>query len=1707
MTTNEHLFKIKIDDAGVIQTLRSLGAEISKISSQAVTAALPNLGAIAASGLPAGVTPSAAGQSLGKLQAEVARLIAQGQPGYNAKAEIAPAIKQAVREAFAQALTPFVDSLKARERKVFENQTTKAFDRELRVAPANAKSKILDKQDPQENPTAKTQATLKEKTIKDINRLEFELQKELTDATELQKLTNGELLDRLKLLRDENNDLRVQRAAEDRARQQVQSLERVRRGLENGDTRLAEGAAAGLGSFSIIEGQKSDIIREDRVLFNEIATGRKKIKDLTVEQAAAVDRMLTEDQESVILAADQKEARKRLKDAVDAELRLRQGPILGPTRADFKRIEERRALSNLGEFGPTRTDFDRIEEQYNSRFRNEPLQGPPDLQREAVERINRERLATTRQLLSLEQRTAYDYQQLGALAAARKRSQAQLQAAEFGAMRADREYMEARALRNVEERKYIAEQRKINARVAREQGFGGTNILSRFLGRFSGGDNGGPLGPTGGIPPTLGEFFGRGAANLARYAIPGSIGYGAINAVTSTIREAEELDRIFASVEAQFRAISDSEQEAEGRFKAFRSEILKTARETGVAADELANIGFQLQGAFGDKTIDGVSGTRLVQSQTEAAAEISRVTGLSAKEITDSLTAASFGFDASFREIGNVTIDLQDRFGVLAKEIIPFLGDIAPVAREAGFELEEFATIAALTQQRSGRSGSALAEAYGRVIPAVTNARTQLVELSTTNNSLSTDYVDKVASGSIKDVFFAVAENFERMNKSSQEFVVNLLGGRREAAAILPVFSDSARLLEEIEKTGQAGDTLSERFERVQETLTQSLARLNEQFRQLGVAVFESGLGDALKLIVELLSLVASGLRELLGIFSSLNDATDGWATKVLLLATALKALGAVNATSRLNSPVSAAIRGQRLAADAAYVNVLRDGYGRAAATAAVGNATRGGVRGALGPGGRLAADTSAGMFARGAVLAVATEVAVQFASWVGSVKDGVKQAQSEYANMQEEELQKELAKQKDPFSGGFFSDFKQNLRRGIVGQDFDRRNIIQDEINRKRFEATGAQPLVRGQGAALADIGAGDALRSALTQDDVLASIVDPMTQIFGKDLRGLKALEKRGNENAGLFIDAIEGSVEERQAAFLALIDKAATDQEAFAFLFRLRNLSPELRKAVDKFTEQKKNAEDANKVQSGSAELARSLETVKASFEAGQISVIEYLNALESSLNTQKRALSSIQAAGGDPSETLKRIFELEKAIAELRSTSAFTSSNLLQEFFEIGQGKGDVSDKANITRLVNLIESGQLNPKDRVEAARQVISLLQSLDESLAIPESVREVLAEAYFDPKVNTEWAAFLAQWTNAFGTMSIALANELFIGIALGKKTVADVIAIINEREAAVASIPADELLAAGGSAGGGGAGISQQNAESLRRQAETIAERIGSTVPKVAASSKKDSETADDLADAKADYYRALIEGDPVALAEFNVQEAERRIAEAEKESDRWRAMADKVRAERALEAARFEVDTGWADLWVAYYEYYGDNVKAAEAALEQAFEARRRIDELAKTGGAGTTDVLKSEADLLRAKANVRDTRLAEQKDEYQFLYDMGKITKAQLIQYLEGLKQMPDLTNKEIRDIDRQIKQLRGELAQDLQFNLPNQFRLPTLYEVRRTGQAGSTQAGYVDNRNVVITLNVNNGATQQQMVQLLTDVVGSPARVSSGVKRY
>jgi len=1275
----------------------------------------------------------------------------------------------------------------------------------------------------------------------------------------------------------------------------------------------------------------------------------------------------------------------------------------------------------------------------------------------------------------------------------------------------------------------VAEESKAaRARVlAARQSYGQPQgTFSRFINTV----RGGPGAATG--QQGAAAFFGSGLAGVARYALPSAAAFGTARAISGSIKEASELERQFTLIRGQFDATFGSEGKA--KFQAFRAEILGVARDTGLAASEVANIGFQLQGAFGKGVeIGGVSGSELVGDQLRASAEISRVTGLSQKEVVDSLTAASLNFNASFREIGDTTLFLQDRFGVLAKEIIPFLGDIAPVAREAGFSLKEFASIAAITQQQSGRSGAALAEAFGRVLPQINEQRLALVQFASRTPQLNTpDIVQTFAAGSVRDIFIELAEIFPKLDQSSRDFLLNLIGGRRETQSIIAALA-GGKLDETIGSLSGSAGTLDKRFKEVSKSLQEVLARAQETFRQLGVAVFEGGLGDALKELATLLALLAKALIGVANVVGEIDQAFGGFGIEIALAAVAMtklvkiyKEFMALRAAGALSGGIAGfSLTGSGTSARQTAANINAPIVATAAPltgrTPNVGN--KGGITlGGIG--------TTLGILAATQVYSYYKNKEAQDKA---DFEEGYKKELERLQGKSTEELAQADRAPIDPSAPG---GAKEAVRR-LSEKDSDKKYTTDEQ---GRVWSTEERALFTAYNKRLVEEQY-SAIINAITADPqaLIDSIkADPST------LNALRTATTSGEAPYRLpkqldSVDALKGVPAKALAG----------DKDALAFLAKLKPYSGNIGALT-----QAQNKVDLTVATAQSEKRAVDLAALQESYNAGEIGLAQFLTQLDAQIKAETLAVDFITSRGGDASKEIKALSSDIKLKNATYSKQLDNYTDLAQELRDLGGELGSGTQAGvgvSISSELGKLQDPQYADKGaQLATAKKLVGLLQKqreieanaastleernriLAEERPLPEVIGRILAAGLID--LTPAWSAFTQLLAGAYVGITEDAIKNLAVAVLLKQQTEEQAIAVLKAAEAKIAnvinSIGDIGLLESGGVINEYTAAIKQSEGisallENLRPSKINLGSYTGD-IGKIQSGGaadegedlvKKAEEAQKAYLEAMNDYMKALIEGDLVKIGQHAVAEAQFAIDVARDEAEKLNGEAAKIRAQRGLDDALRDLADSRIDILLAQAEVAGDTIEIAKLEQQKANDALARSQADYATGGGGEAAVNRATAEKLKADANVVTTQIDTQREDAQFAHDMGKLTKQQFLSLLTNLRNTVGIPVKLQRDLDRQIKDLQGSLKSDLQFNLPTFLKLPTLYQARRidqsgggesgvNSQAGGSSAGYNDNRNVSVVLYVNNGTDQAQMLQLLSDVIGTN-RVSFANRRY
>ena len=433
-------------------------------------------------------------------------------------------------------------------------------------------------------------------------------------------------------------------------------------------------------------------------------------------------------------------------------------------------------------------------------------------------------------------------------------------------------------------------------------------------------------GATGATGQTPGEFLGGGIRQTLRFAIPSALLFGAASGIRSIVEEAEELEQINVRLQAQFENLSglrvfDNLIESFGELpnaanraavatlelNAFRDAAAGISQDTGVATDQVLELGSSFVGLFA--SFDGVDGDfrSLAEEATRITSEFSVITGLDPQEAFNDLVGAvrTFADEAPdvnvlLAQLSDDLISVADVSGVAAEELADFVGRIAPVSETAGFLIEEVAAIGGALLQASGLGGAQLAEQFGRIVSTFGDGLDEeLAGLAVEVPEIGLNLED-IFSGNTKDVLFQLIEGFEGLTEAQQRQIIASVGSRREGNTLATLLQNNTAVFTALEAQQDNAGAAGERLAQVQETLTVRFNQLKVQLEQLGQQLLQGGLGDILQDLVAVASIFADVIATVLGpavaglskLFEIFPPELLAFAAAVAIGSSAMKSLG-----------------------------------------------------------------------------------------------------------------------------------------------------------------------------------------------------------------------------------------------------------------------------------------------------------------------------------------------------------------------------------------------------------------------------------------------------------------------------------------------------------------------------------------------------------------------------------------------------------------------------------------------------------------------------------------------------------------------------------------------------------------------------------------------------------------------------------------------
>ncbi len=305
------------------------------------------------------------------------------------------------------------------------------------------------------------------------------------------------------------------------------------------------------------------------------------------------------------------------------------------------------------------------------------------------------------------------------------------------------------------------------------------------------------------------------------------------------------------------------------------TDVLGTNRDSARATGEqLAAIG-AIGGLAPAKSVEvGVQFARTFQGQADPASllqqganigtQLSVLTGQDAGKQLEDATATVRGFNLSFadttRVIDAATFAAQ-KFGFAnAADVLPGLGQIADIAKAAGFSVEQTAALVADVRARTGETSEAAAGELRRIFGRQGGNAFQQV--------FTTFGVDR--SQSFDKEIEQLAAKYETLNSKQKAFITTQFGGGRAGTAATAFLEDYGKITETAAGAlDHAGISQKQFTERLNDVVG-IIKTVGGEFKLIGVQLGESGVGTGIGVLLIGLKDLLTVTSDLLGVFDAI---------------------------------------------------------------------------------------------------------------------------------------------------------------------------------------------------------------------------------------------------------------------------------------------------------------------------------------------------------------------------------------------------------------------------------------------------------------------------------------------------------------------------------------------------------------------------------------------------------------------------------------------------------------------------------------------------------------------------------------------------------------------------------------------------------------------------------------------------------------------
>lgn len=341
-------------------------------------------------------------------------------------------------------------------------------------------------------------------------------------------------------------------------------------------------------------------------------------------------------------------------------------------------------------------------------------------------------------------------------------------------------------------------------------------------------------------------------------------------AVKSAINTVKELDEVMtqAAVVTQF--------DVSGMW-AQLPEYTKRANELGVT----------VKGVYEASTLYYQQGleTEQVIGVTNETLKMAKIAGLDYATATDYMTSALRGFnmevnELSAQKVNDIYSQLAAKTASNVEEISIAMSKVAPLAHNAGMEIETTAAMLAQMIEKTREAPETLGTAMKTVIARFQELKKdpaliepvdgEMVDANKVETALNTIGVAlRDTSGQFRqldEVFLEISQKWNSLDVNTQRYIATIAAGSRQQSRFIAMMADYARTTDLVNLANNAAGASAEQFEKTQASLATALKRLQNAWDQFAMGLSNNQvIKKAIDLITDFINIINKAINTLSG--------------------------------------------------------------------------------------------------------------------------------------------------------------------------------------------------------------------------------------------------------------------------------------------------------------------------------------------------------------------------------------------------------------------------------------------------------------------------------------------------------------------------------------------------------------------------------------------------------------------------------------------------------------------------------------------------------------------------------------------------------------------------------------------------------------------------------------------------------------------------